>query len=114
MLGVAAVLVGTDVECVEDFVGEIGVRDLVAGADVVDLADLAAMQDGVECVGCVAGVEVATGVGAVAVEDEGAIAVEEGGELGDDFCAILRLAGQFPLHIVGKKATQDANSLSGY
>lgn len=43
------------------------------------------MQDGVEGVGGVAGVEVVAGGGAVAVEDDGLFAVEEEGEFGYDF-----------------------------
>ena len=44
------------------------------------------MQDRVEGVDRVGRVQVAARVGAGAVEDEGAAPVEEGGELGDDFC----------------------------
>ena len=55
-------------------------------ADVVDLAQLAAVQDRVKGVGCVARVEIAPGGGAVAVEDDGLASGEEAREFGDYFC----------------------------
>ena len=70
----------------EEFFAEGQVADLVVRADVVDLAQLAAVEDRVEGVGCVAGVEVAPRGGAVAVEDDGLAPGEEAGEFGDDFC----------------------------
>ena len=70
----------------EEFVAEGEVADLVVRADVVDLAQLAAVEDRVEGVGCVAGVEVAPRGGAVAVEDDGLAPGEEAGEFGDNFC----------------------------
>lgn len=45
------------------------------------------MQDGVEGISSVAGVEIAPGVAAVAVQDEGLATVQQAGELGDDLCS---------------------------
>lgn len=67
--------------------GEVG--DLVVGAHVVDLAQLALVQNRVEGVGCVAGVEVASCRAAVAVEDDGLASMKKTGKLGYDFCACL-------------------------
>ena len=69
----------------EDLAAEREVGDLVAGADVVDLAGLAFMQDGVERVGGVGGVEVPPSRAAVAVEDYWLAPVEEACEFGYDF-----------------------------
>jgi hypothetical protein len=74
-----------DVHDREQAPAERDVTDLVLGADVVDLPWLAAVQDRVEGVSCVAGVEVAPGGGAVAVEDDRFVAREEACEFGDDF-----------------------------
>jgi hypothetical protein len=52
----------------EKLLRELDVRDLILRINVVGLADLAFVQDGVEGLCCVAGVEVAAGVLAVAME----------------------------------------------
>jgi hypothetical protein len=74
-----------DVHDREQAPAEGDVADFVLGTDVVDLPWLAAVQDRVEGVGCVAGVEVAACGRAVAVEDDGFVAGEEAREFGDDF-----------------------------
>lgn len=73
-----------DLEVGEELGAEGQVGDLVVGADVVDLPDVALVEDGVKGVGGVAGEQVAAGGGAVAVEDDGLAAVQEAGEFGDD------------------------------
>lgn len=77
---------GGKVEEGEEFGAELKVGDFVSGTDVVDLVDVTDVEDGVEGVDGVGGVEVAAGGFAGAVEDEGAVAMEEAGEFGDDFC----------------------------
>ena len=79
---------GRDAEDVEQLLGEVEVADLVPRVDVVGLAQVAAVDDGVDGVGRVAGVEVAARVLAVAVDEEGPPALEEVGEFGDDFCGL--------------------------
>lgn len=69
----------------EEVVADGRVGELVLGRDVVDLADLAAVQDRVERVDDVAGVQVASRWGAVAVEKQLLVAVQEHDEFGDDF-----------------------------
>lgn len=64
---------------------QLQVRDLVARVDVVRLPDRAAVQDRVEGLRRVARVQVASRVPAVAVQEEGLGAPEEGDELGDYF-----------------------------
>lgn len=59
--------------------------DLVFGVDVVDFANAAFVEDGVEGVGCVARVEIAARVVAFAVDVEGFVTLEEIDEFGDDF-----------------------------
>lgn len=59
--------------------------DLVLGVDVVDFANAAFVEDGVEGVGCVARVEIAARVVAFAVDVEGFVTLEEIDEFGDDF-----------------------------
>lgn len=59
--------------------------DLVLGVDVVDFANAAFVEDGVEGVGCVACVEIAARVVAFAVDVEGFVTLEEIDEFGDDF-----------------------------
>lgn len=76
-------LVG-DVKVGEQLGAERQVRDLVVGTDVVDLSDVALVQDRVEGVGGVAGEQVAAGGGTVTVEDDGLAAVQEAGEFRDD------------------------------
>lgn len=63
--------------------GEVG--DLVSGVDVVDFAWNTVVEDRVEGVGGIGGVEIATGVVACAVDVKREGAIEEGGEFGDDF-----------------------------
>lgn len=50
------------------------------------MADEAFVQNGVKGVGSVPGVEVPTGVFAIAVEEEFAAAVEEAGEFRNNLC----------------------------
>lgn len=59
--------------------------DLVLGVDVVDFANAAFVEDGVEGVGCVARVEIAARVVAFAVDVERFVTLEEIDEFGDDF-----------------------------
>lgn len=59
--------------------------NLVLGVDVVDFANAAFVEDGVEGVGCVACVEIAARVVAFAVDVEGFVTLEEIDEFGDDF-----------------------------
>lgn len=59
--------------------------DLVFGVDVVDFANAAFVEDGVEGVGCVACVEIAARVVAFAVDVERFVTLEEIDEFGDDF-----------------------------
>lgn len=59
--------------------------DLVLGVDVVDFANAAFVEDGVEGVGCVACVEIAARVVAFAVDVERFVTLEEIDEFGDDF-----------------------------
>lgn len=59
--------------------------DLVFGVDVVDFANAAFVEDGVEGVGCVARVEIAARVVAFAVDVERFVTLEEIDEFGDDF-----------------------------
>lgn len=59
--------------------------NLVLGVDVVDFANAAFVEDGVEGVGCVACVEIAARVVAFAVDVEGFVPLEEIDEFGDDF-----------------------------
>lgn len=59
--------------------------DLVFGVDVVDFANAALVEDGVEGVGCVACVEIAARVVAFAVDVERFVTLEEIDEFGDDF-----------------------------
>lgn len=59
--------------------------NLVLGVDVVDFANAAFVEDGVEGVGCVARVEIAARVVAFAVDVERFVTLEEIDEFGDDF-----------------------------
>lgn len=59
--------------------------NLVFGVDVVDFANAALVEDGVEGVGCVARVEIAARVVAFAVDVERFVTLEEIDEFGDDF-----------------------------
>lgn len=59
--------------------------NLVLGVDVVDFANAAFVEDGVEGVGCVACVEIAARVVAFAVDVERFVTLEEIDEFGDDF-----------------------------
>lgn len=59
--------------------------DLVLRVDVVDFANAAFVEDGVEGVGCVARVEIAARVVAFAVDVERFVTLEEIDEFGDDF-----------------------------
>jgi hypothetical protein len=73
----------------EKLLRELDVRDLILRINVVGLADLAFVQDGVEGLCCVAGVEVAAGVLAVAMEQQWLAAAKEIDEFWDDLCVVL-------------------------
>lgn len=85
--------------------------DLVLRVDVVDFANAAFVEDGVEGVGCVARVEIAARVVAFAVDVERFVTLEEIDEFGDDFwrgrervnqsvsCSSVFLFFPFILHI---------------
>lgn len=89
--------------------------DLVLGVDVVDFANAAFVEDGVEGVGCVACVEIAARVVAFAVDVEGFVTLEEIDEFGDDFwrgrervnqsvsCSSVFLLSSFLFHLFLKK-----------
>lgn len=69
--------------------GEVQVGDLKVGTNVVDLADDALVQDGVDGIGNVRGVDVTTRVGAVSVEADLLAALEKADKLGDDLLRVL-------------------------
>lgn len=75
----------SDPKCCAELFGEMEVFNLVLGVDVVDFANAAFVEDGVEGVGCVARVEIAARVVAFAVDVEGFVTLEEIDEFGDDF-----------------------------
>jgi hypothetical protein len=81
-------LVG-QVEEAEQFLGQLQVGDFVARVDVVGFADLALMQYCIESFGCVAGVEVAARVLAVAVEEKWPASAEEADEFRYHLCVVL-------------------------
>lgn len=110
----------SDTKCCAELFGETEIFDLVLGVDVVDFANAAFVEDGVEGVGCVACVEIAARVVAFAVDVEGFVTLEEIDEFGDDFwrgrervnqsvsCSSVFLFFPFILHIfsyflLGKK-----------
>lgn len=75
----------SDTKCCAELFGEVEIFNLVLGVDVVDFANAAFVEDGVEGVGCVACVEIAARVVAFAVDVEGFVTLEEIDEFGDDF-----------------------------
>ena len=83
----AAVEVGLRavVEELEHADGDFEVRDCGGGVEVVGFAHEASVEEGVEAVGGVGGVEVAADVEAGALDCEGLVVGEEGVEAGDDF-----------------------------
>lgn len=83
--GVAVALPSRQPEQRQQLLRQLQVRDLVVRVDVVRLPDRAAVQDRVEGFGSVARVQVAPRVPAVAVQEEGLRASEEGDEFGDYF-----------------------------
>lgn len=60
----------SDTKCCAELFGEVEIFNLVLGVDVVDFANAAFVEDGVEGVGCVARVEIAPRVVAFAVDVE--------------------------------------------
>lgn len=75
----------SDTKCCAELFGQVEIFDLVLGVDVVDFANAAFVEDGVEGVGCVACVEIAARVVAFAVDVERFVTLEEIDEFGDDF-----------------------------
>ena len=73
----------------EQLLRELQVRNLILRVDVVSLSDLALVQNGVEGFRCVAGVEVAASVLAVAVEQQWFAAAEQVDEFWNDLCVVL-------------------------
>ena len=73
-----------DVHLAQQQSAEFDVGHLVAGTDVVDLAQLTAVQDGVERVRSVPCVQVPPCRAAVAMQDNRLPSVQQAGELGDD------------------------------
>lgn len=71
----------------KDPAAEFKIRDLIRGPDIVNLTELALVEDGVEGIGCVPGVKVPAERRAVTVKDNRPAASEEACELGDDLCA---------------------------
>lgn len=65
---------------------ELQIGDFVIRPHVVNLAQLAAVEDGVEGIGRVAREEVAPGRGAIAMEDDRLVAVQEASKFGNDLC----------------------------
>lgn len=84
-----------DADLLQQMAAQLQVGDLVVRADVVDLANLTAVHNGVESVGSIAGKKVAAGRATVTVQDNGLTTVQEAGELGDDLCGSL-LVNQKP------------------
>lgn len=76
----------------EQLLGEIEVRDFVARVDIVDLPNLAPMQDGVEGICGVARVQEPSGVVAVAMDLQGLIALKQIDEFRDDLRKPLALS----------------------
>ena len=71
----------------QELATDINVGNFVVGADVVDMTELALVEDSVESVRGIAGEKVATGRAAISVKDEGLAAIQETGELGNNFYA---------------------------
>lgn len=69
----------------EELGAEVQVGDFVRGTDIVNVPDVALVQNRVKRICGVAGVEVAPRGTAVAVEDDGLASVEEACEFGYDF-----------------------------
>jgi hypothetical protein len=79
-----------------DVPGHVHHRALLLGADVVDVAHLAAVEDDLERLGHVVAVEVAADVGAVAVDGQALAPHGQQHELGDEL--LRELVG--PVHVV--------------
>lgn len=75
-----------DTHGVQHHAAEIQVGDLIAGSHVIDLPDLALMQDRVKGVCGVAGVKISSRGTAVAMKDHGLLAVQQAGKFGNNLC----------------------------
>lgn len=73
-------------DLLQQVAAQLQVGDLVVRADVVDLANLTLVQDGVEGIGSIASEQVATGWATVTVQDNRLTTVQQASELGDDLC----------------------------
>lgn len=73
-----------EAELLEEQRAEIEVGDFVCGADVVGLTNYTFVEDGVEGIGCVAGIEISASMFSVTMNEQLTAAVKEAGEFGDD------------------------------
>lgn len=76
-----------DVEVCKQLGAKAQIRYLIVGSNIVDLADGTFVQNGVESIGGISGVEVTSSRGTVSVEDKRLPSVQETCELGNDLCA---------------------------
>jgi hypothetical protein len=76
-------------EQAEKLLRELDVRDLILRVNVVGLTDLAFVQDGVEGLCCIAGVEVAASVLTVAMQQQWFAAAKQVDEFWYDLCVVL-------------------------
>lgn len=77
-----------DLEVCEKLGAEGQVGDLVVGADVVNLADVSLVENGVEGIGSITGKQVAAGWGTISVEYEWLTTVQQAGEFWNDLCCV--------------------------
>ncbi len=84
-----------DAHLLEELAAQIKVADLVVRADVVDVAHLALVEDGVEGIRCVTGEEVSPGGRTVTVKHNRLAAVQERRELGDNLCSRMPSAAVY-------------------